>query len=180
MRALGIVRGKPGDINRVTIALVGIAWVPFFLLGFLTWLTTRAPEPWLLDTPAHVRLLVALPLVLLAEWALNRNWSMVINRLLSDRFIDRAEAQVARVVRRAGIYRDSALAEGLLLAFVVAAAIIGLSGWTPLNLDSSHELTAAGVYSKLVSRPCSSSCSSDSSGAGSSGPASSMASPGFP
>jgi len=140
------------DLSVSYLSKTTVDWSQLYL-GNLTWLTTHVPEPWLLNTPAHVRLLVALPLVLLAEWALNRNWSLVINRLLSDRFIDRAEAQAARVVRKARIYRDSTIVEGLLLVFVLALGIIGLVGYTPLNLDSTHELTAAGIYSKLVSRP---------------------------
>ena len=130
-RALKLVRGEPGDINRLTLALVGVGWVPFALLCLLFWWRTGSPEPWMFDASAHARLLIGLPLLLLAEWALNLNWSLAVGRLLGDGFVVGSEAQAARVVRTARRLRDSAIVEGLLVAYVMVTGVIALATARP-------------------------------------------------
>jgi hypothetical protein len=144
-RALKLVRGEPGDINRLTLALVGVGWLPFFLLGLLNWWRTGSPESWMLDAPAHVRMLVGLPLLLLAEFALNVNWRLAIERLLGDGFVGGSEPQAARIVRGLRRWRDSAIVEGLLLAYVLAVGVVAVVTWQPPS--------PAGAYNFLVSRP---------------------------
>jgi hypothetical protein len=156
-RALRLVRGRPGDVYRVVLVLVAVAWVPFILLALAEWVRSGSPDPLFRDGTVHVRLLVTLPLLVAAEWAVSGRCAADVARVLEDGFVVGAERDRARrLVQRAQRLRDSALAEALLLSFVALVAVGSLMGRIPSALgvvEASNRMTAAGVYHTLVSRP---------------------------
>src|SRR6187549_220871 len=77
-----LTEGGPGDAllrrlrlaplgigsRRAALVLMGVTWVPLLLLSVLQGVAVSGPQiPFVYDIAAHVRFLVALPMLLLAE-----------------------------------------------------------------------------------------------------------------
>jgi hypothetical protein len=154
--ALHLVRGRPTDVSRVILALVAVAWVPFVLLGLVEWWRVGAPEPLLNDGLTHARLLVALPLLAVADWCVDARCHSCVDRIFEQRFVTGHEAeQAAHEALKARRLRDSKLIEAALVAVIGVVAVGHLVGWIPAPLDAAEAeaMTPARVFHTLVSRP---------------------------
>src|SRR5262249_5170578 len=68
---------------RTAVILAGIAWVPLFLLATIEGLLrTGATIPFLYDIGAHVRFLVAVPLLVLAEVPIGARLRKVVSNFI--------------------------------------------------------------------------------------------------
>ena len=97
------------------------------------WLITNQREPILKDLSIHVRLLISLPLVFVAERLLDRSGRRAIARLFAEDFVPPALEERARaIVGSAERWRDSPLIETILLLVAMASGVASLLGILPV------------------------------------------------
>ena len=147
------------------IAIALLAWLPLLLLCALEgqMLTGSLAVPFLLDIEAHVRFLVAAPLLILAEIAMHRRIPPLlqqfrVRRLVPEHSMARFEAAVASAFR----LRSSALADALLIAAVYGVGVLivwrhyvalDAATWYATPSATGSKLSLAGVWYGYVSVP---------------------------
>jgi hypothetical protein len=153
-RSLRLARLRRDELRelcwRRALFLAAFAWLPLLLLSSWQGLALGAGTrmPFLLDASAHVRFLVALPLLVFAEITVHERAhaaleSFVTRQMVAQQELPRFEAAVAGALRM----RDSWLAEALMLALVLSLAVgqVGdlAAGDTALAAASWQALPAA-------------------------------------
>ncbi len=151
-------------VKRRVLVISLIAWLPLLLLsavgGSLVGAAIRIP--FLFDVEAHVRFLIALPILVLAE--------LVVHRRLRDaveQFVERGivlpedmpkfRAAIDSVMR----VRNSAAVEAVLLVLVYTAGLwvwrneanLEVATWYAVPLGSRFALNAAGYWYVFISIP---------------------------
>ena len=133
LRRMRLTDAALGHLGRRVVVVVLIAWLPLLVLSALGGhaLGDGLVVPFLLDVETHVRFLVALPLLLVAEVETFRRAppifrQFVERRLVPESALPRFEAIVASTQR----LRNAWLAEVLLLVAVYA---IGTVAWQRLR-----------------------------------------------
>jgi len=152
-----------GLAGRRIIAAVVLTWLPllaFALIGGTALGGTRVP--FLLDPEVHIRLLVALPLFMIAEPVVHQRLAEAVRQFV-ERGIVRAEdrGRLAAIVDDTARLRNSAAIE---LALLVCAISVGYWIWrqefAPRGMDNwsiavgplgEEKLTAAGAWYAFVS-----------------------------
>ncbi len=158
--------GHAGDERRLVfrraLGAILITWLPLLLLSFmqgLAW-SARIRIPFLCDFAVNVRLLVAVPILILAESRIDRRWRVLVlefvrSELVNEKTLPSFEAVLERTTR----WRDRVLPEALLAIAALLPSILfvktellmtGISNWH--NLPSGA-LSAAGWWFNLVSTP---------------------------
>ena len=152
-------------LHRRIIAFVVLAWAPLLLLSIAegnAW-GGSVPVPFLQDVELHARLLVALPLLILAERVVHQRMRPVIRQfeargLIPDAARSTFDAAVASALR----LRNSVTAEVLLIALVFGAGVlIGRSlqialksaTWYGVPMNGTVQPTLAGLWLRWVSLP---------------------------
>jgi hypothetical protein len=157
--------GALEQVRPRAIALAAIAWVPLLVLSVLDGeaFGGRAAVPFARDIEVHIRFLVALPLLVVAELIVHRRMRLIIQqfldrRLLTDRTLPAFEAAVVSAYR----LRNSVTAEVLLLVFVyVVGVMIWWEHYVALTATATWyavpgngiDLTRAGKWYAYVSMP---------------------------
>jgi hypothetical protein len=155
----------PSTMRSRVVAIVLLAWLPLLLLSALEGrlLTGRVDVQFLLDVEVHIRLLLAAPLLLLAELAVHRRLPPLLQQFLVRGLVPpasmaRFEAAIASAFR----LRNSVLAEVLLLALVYGFGILVVwrqywvldaSSWYATPTAEGSRLTLAGIWYGYVSVP---------------------------
>jgi hypothetical protein len=141
------------------------AWLPLLILSALERHLTGGTStlPFLLDLDAHVRFLVAIPLLISAELVAHRRLGPVVRQFLDRQIIpDRAMAQFDAAIAAAFRLRNSVLAEVLLLAFVYVVGILivwrryialDTATWYATPSAEGTNLSFAGMWYGYVSLP---------------------------
>ena len=127
---LGVTGFRPTPRQRVHRALVYVVlvWVTPFALSFVPSVTSLRMT-FALDIEAHVRGLVAVPLLLLAEWPIEHRLRIVMRRLASPPLMGpRGRRLLGERIRWARRVGGHPLAEGALLALAFAAGYRWLAG----------------------------------------------------
>lgn len=120
------------QLSHLIPVAIGITWIPLVALSLGAWLITNQREPILKDLSIHVRLLISLPLVFVAERLLDRNGRRAIARLFAEDFVPPALEERARaIVGSAERWRDSPLIETVLLLVAIASGVASLLGILP-------------------------------------------------
>lgn len=143
---------------RAAALSVLITWLPLVVLTLTQGLLMgdAVQVPFLLAIKAHARLLVAIPLLILAEPIVNRRWSMAANHFVRSNMVPQNEIPRFMVaVGKAGRMRDSRLVELLLLLVSLAGTLVGpvfdlpasVSNW---QLGKDGNLTLAGWWNVVV------------------------------
>ena len=118
------------SLGRLILAAIAIAWVPLLLLSLGQWTVVERGEPLLRAPSIHVRFLVAVPLLLLAERLLDRACHHAIEQLFGEGFVKREQVgRVRAMLRQVEGWRDSPWPEAVIL---VAALGIGVATWSGL------------------------------------------------
>ncbi len=139
--ALGLVR-----LRILVISL--LAWLPLLVLCAVegnVWSSSVA-VPFLKDVEVHARFLLALPLLIIAEFAVHRRirplpQQFLDRRLIPDGARPRFDAAIASAIR----LRNSKLAEVLLLAFVYGVGIFVIwRQYVTLDTSTWYATPAAG------------------------------------
>ena len=152
-------------LHRRVLAMVLVAWVPLVLLSIVeghAWGTT-VTLPLLYDVELHVRFLLALPLLILAELIVHRRMRPVVGQFLDRGLIPSVarpqfDAAIASTLR----LRNSVAAEVLLIAFVYIVGVgfiwrtqgaLDVASWYGGPADGRWKPSLAGWWLSFVSLP---------------------------
>ena len=152
-------------MRRRVIVISLVAWLPLLVLSALEGqaLGGHAAVPFLLDVEVHVRFLVALPLLIVAELVVHQRMRFVVRQFLERNLIPgdalpRFDAAVASAFRM----RNSVLAEVFLIVFVYFVGVVFLwrqyfalatATWYATPAGEGLELSVTGVWYAYVSLP---------------------------
>lgn len=164
LRRLGLLRPPLGLLERRVVVLATIAWLPMFVLAAIDGrlLPGKGYVPFLCDIEAHVRVLVALPLLFAAELPVHRRLRNAIRQFVVRDLIPadqraRFDAAVEQAVRA----RNSPFAEAVALFLVLTVghwlwrsqiAFDGTS-WFAVADGSGFTLTLPGWWYAIVAIP---------------------------
>jgi hypothetical protein len=113
-------------LRRRIVAMVLLTWMPLLLLSVMEGHAWRASLalPFLFDVEQHLRLLLALPLLIFGERVVHRRIRLMVRQFMSRGLIpDAARAQFDSAVDSAMRLRNSAVAELLMIAFVYGVGV---------------------------------------------------------
>ena len=152
-------------IGRRIVFIPLVAWLPLFLLSAWSGLLVPGSTtvPFLLDVAIHARLLVVIPLLILAELVVHERIRPVVREFRARNLVreeDRArfDAAVESTVR----WRNSVVAEVILVvmaySFVQFVAwpyyrSIAMASWSQVPAGSGFEVTPAALWFRFVSLP---------------------------
>jgi hypothetical protein len=141
------------------------AWLPLLVLSALEGraLGGSAAVPFLLDVDVHVRFLLALPLLIVAELVVHQRMRFVVKQFLERHVIpERAMTRFDAAIASAFRLRNSVLAEVLLIAFVYGVGVLILwrhymvldtTTWYATPAVGGSTLSLAGMWYGYVSVP---------------------------
>jgi hypothetical protein len=136
--------------------LAVIAWVPLLVSEVLRVATGHPHVPIVLDLSVHTRLLIGIPLLILADRILEQRCGVAVDHLYAGNFAERVT--VDRIFDRAERLRDSRLAELAILALAILggqALLWGLTGPTGLfsGISDAGEISFARLWYAIVAWP---------------------------
>jgi len=158
-------RQTGGSARRfVPIGVAFLTWLPLLLLSAAGGqaLATSVAVPFLRDLEVHVRLLLALPLLLIAAMVTSARVRQAPQYFLErDLIPDTAVPKFEGAIQSAIRLRNSFLAEGLLIAFVYAVGILiwrryvaaDAATWYATPSAEGSRLTLAGMWYAWISLP---------------------------
>jgi hypothetical protein len=149
-------------ITRALLAVL-ITWVPLLVLSFMQGQAygTQIKISFLRDIAVNVRFLIAVPILILAESAIDRRWRIIVLQFLRSELVGEKELPAFQtVIERTDRLRDRVLPEALLLVAAFLPSIItktellmsGVSNWHAVGAGSG-EVSLAGWWFTLVSTP---------------------------
>ncbi len=152
-------------VRRRILALASLAWVPLLLLSMAeghAW-GSGVTLTFLKDLETHARLLIALPLLILAEAKVHRRASRILRNFIDRGLIpDAKRPQFSAALASATRLRNSVPAELLLIVFVYAISMpfiwraqapLGMSSWCFAAEGEEWRLWRAGWWAAWVSMP---------------------------
>jgi hypothetical protein len=140
-------------------------WLPLLVLSALagTMLGASVAVPFLSDFEVHIRFLVAMPLLVGAELVVHRRMRFLVTEFLERNLIsESAMTQFKAAVASALRLRNSAPAEGLLIAFVYIVGILIIwrhyvaldtATWYATAVTEGSKLSFAGMWYVFASLP---------------------------
>jgi hypothetical protein len=152
-------------LRQRIIAISLFAWLPLLALAAMEghlWGGTLA-VPFLLDIEVHIRFLVAVPLLILAELVVHQRLHPIANAFLERNLIpETAMARFDEAIRSAFRLRNSVLAEALLIAVVYGVGVVVVwrhytaldaATWYGTTSTEGSRLSLAGIWYGYVSLP---------------------------
>jgi len=144
------------DYRRACIVLVAVAWGPLLVAALSGRLMLG--HAFAIDWGVHARLLVAIPLLLLADASLHERTRFVIDQLVTDRWVTNQQERFDGIIARAVRHRDAVVPEVLLLGIALAASQVivwGFGGlpFTRRMVTLDRHLAAARWWYSLVALP---------------------------
>jgi len=152
-------------VRRRIIAIAFLAWLPLLLLSALEGraLGGSAAVPFLLDVEVHIRFLVALPLLVIAELVVHQRMRPIVQTFLDRNLIpEDAMDRFDAAIRSAFRLRNSVLVEILLIAVVYGVGVLIIwrqftaldaSTWYATPSSGGSDLSLAGMWYGYVSLP---------------------------
>ena len=151
--------------RRRVIVIVLLTWVPLLVLSLVeghAWGGSVALT-FLQDAETHLRLLIAAPLLILAELKVHQNLPLIVRRFVINGLIPDAERSKFDAAIASGLrLRNSVVAELLLLAFVYAVGVpfvwrdqvaLDVNSWYATASGGHLQPFLAGWWAGLVSMP---------------------------
>ncbi len=152
-------------LRRRILVLTLLAWAPLLVLSVAeghAW-GGSITVPFLYDVEMHVRLLLALPLLVVAETVVHRRMRPVVRQFLDRGLIpDAGRATFDRAIASAMWLRNSIAAEVLLIALVYVVGVgflwrtqvaLDVSSWYGTSVDGRLRPSLAGWWMGCVSLP---------------------------
>ncbi len=152
-------------LRRRVVALTAVAWVPLLLLSLAegTAWGGRVTLPFLHDVDMHVRLLLALPLLVVAELLVNQRLGPTVRKFVERGVItDAARARFDACIDSAMRLRNSITAEVLLIASVYVVGVgfiwrtqaaLDVPTWYGATMGGRLQPSLAGWWLGCVSLP---------------------------
>jgi hypothetical protein len=137
-------------LNRRIVVLALLAWLPLLVLSIAeghAW-GAGVKIPFLYDIDSHARLLLAMPLLILAELVVHQRMRPLVGQFLSRGLIpDTARAKFDAAIAAAMRLRNSVAAEVFIIAFVyvVGVGIVWRTHFAP-DVTSWHGIGAHGTF----------------------------------
>jgi hypothetical protein len=135
---LRVVREPLDLLTRRILTVSMIAWLPLLALAIIAgraWSGVKIP--FLYDIDVHVRFLVSLPLLILAEWVVHIRFRPIISQFINRNIITAEDrTRFERIIQSSLRLRNSVIAEVLLILFVIAVGPISFR-----NLAAVHTST---------------------------------------
>jgi hypothetical protein len=158
--------GDALELLRQRVLLIPLlAWLPLLVLSLVEGeaLGGRAAVPFLLDVEVHVRFLVALPLLIVAELVVHQRMRFVVRQFLERNLIPQsALPRFENAIASAFRLRNSVLAEVLLIALVYVVGILliwryyvalSTATWYAVPTVEGLKLSVTGTWYGYVSLP---------------------------
>jgi hypothetical protein len=148
--------------RRATVLALFI-WLPIFILSLLHGLAFGGPVelPFLWDFTVHVRFLISVPLLIIAEVVLDARTNAVVKHFINSGLVQEKDYPAFEsAVQQAGRLRDSLLAEVLIVGLVIVNVIFNrveylgsASTWQTLVSEAGRTRTLVGWWYLLVGIP---------------------------
>src|SRR5271170_3238883 len=123
--------GHAGDGRRLVfrraLGAIVITWLPLLLLSLMQGLAwgEQIKIPFLRDLAVNVRLLVAVPILILAESRIDRRWHVLVLEFLRSELInEKTLPSFETVLERTTSWRDRVLPEALLAVAALLPSIL--------------------------------------------------------
>jgi len=159
--------GQAGDerhrVARRALLAILATWLPLLILSL--WQReaygSQIQIPFLRDFAVNARFLIAVPILILAESAIDKRWHLLACQFLKSGLVDQKELpSYEAVLQRITRLRDRALPEALLAVFAIVPAVFyktellmsSVSSWHTSGAGSGR-LSPAGWWFDLVSTP---------------------------
>ena len=152
-------------LRRRIMVFVLLAWAPLLLLSIAeghAW-SGSVQMPFVHDIEMHVRLLLALPILIVAELIVHQRMRPVVRQFLERGLIpDAARAQFDAAIASAMRLRNSITAEVLLIAFVYVVGVgfvwrtqlaLDVASWYGVSAGGKWQPSLAGWWMGFVSLP---------------------------
>ncbi|MEM5328464.1 hypothetical protein VSR34_17995 [Paraburkholderia sp. JHI2823] len=155
------------DLVRQRVIVISlVAWLPLLALAALDGhlLGSQVTVPFLMDLEVHIRFLVAVPLLIIAELVVHRRLRPIARAFLDRKIIP--EASVTRfdeAVRSAFRLRNSVAAELIMIALVYGVGVLVVwrqymalqttSTWYAIPSSGGLTLSHAGLWYAFISVP---------------------------
>jgi len=152
-------------VRQRVLVIALVAWLPLLLLSALEGrlLGGGVAVPFLLDLDVHIRFLVALPLLIIAELVVHRRMRPLLQQFLERNLVpENAMARFEAAIASAFRLRNSVLAEVLLIAIVYGVGILivwrqyfalDATTWYAAPSAAGAKLSLAGLWFGYVSLP---------------------------
>lgn len=152
-----------GFVNRRIAAAVALTWLPLAALTIVAGTAFGGTKlPFLLDLEVHVRLLIALPLLLIAEPVVHQRLAEAVRQFVERGIVGADDrGRLAAIVDSTMRLRNSMVIELVLLAAAFSLgywiwrqefAPSGIANWSmALGPSGEEKLTAAGAWYAFVS-----------------------------
>jgi hypothetical protein len=156
---------KLTSLARGVIIIPLLAWLPLLVLSAVGGrvFSGSAAVPFLPDLEVHIRFLLALPLLLIAELAVERRMRPLLQEFLERHLIpENAMTRFEAAIKSASRLCTSALAEVLLIAFVYGVGTLVIwrqyvaldtATWYATASAQGSQLSLAGIWYGYVSLP---------------------------
>lgn len=163
LRRLHVMREPLDLLVRRIIVISLLAWLPLLVLTLISgraWGGVKVP--FLLDIAAHVRYLVSLPLLIIAEWVVHSRFRPLVRQFVARDLIAPGERRrFDQIIESSFRLRNSVLAEAILLLLVLTGGqllwrtqtVLPTATWYADNGPSGLQLTAAGKCFAFWSQP---------------------------
>ena len=152
-------------VKRRVLVISLLAWLPLLVLSALEGnaLGGNLALPFLLDVEAHIRFLVAIPLMIIAELLVHRRIRPIVREFRErDLIPPEARDQFDATIESSLRLRNSVVAELLLIAFVYGLGVLvvwqqyvslNAATWYSTPSSSGSNLSIAGMWYGYVSVP---------------------------
>ena len=148
-------------VVRRALAISMITWVPLFILSLIEGKAygKHIVIPFLRDYAVNVRLLLAVPILILAESAVDRRWRITVRHFLKSGLVTAKELPAFEtVIAKTSRLRDRVLPEALLLVAAFLPLFITRTELLMGNVSNWHtmapgEISMAGWWFNLVCTP---------------------------
>jgi hypothetical protein len=162
---LGHVREERAQVLRRALAAILVTWFPLLVLSIVQGgaYGKQIQIPFLRDFAVNVRFLIALPVLVLAESNIDRQWRLLVLHFLKSGLVQEPELpSFEAVIQRITRLRDSILPE-LIMAVVAFSPFFvpshtellmgNASNWHTIGFGPNHGLSLAGWWFSVISTP---------------------------
>jgi hypothetical protein len=163
LRRVHLAGPAPELLRRQVILSVLVCWIPLAVLSLAqAHFLGGAKLSFFRDLETHVRFLVSLPVLILAETIVHRRMRPIVEKFVERQVIPTGELpKFNRAIHSAMLVRNSVLVEIALVVFVYTVGMwvwrhesaVDVESWFASSQDGQMRLTMAGYWFAFVSVP---------------------------